>query len=652
MWSRFVCNSKALLLVGSVAILGAYYLCAQEPLANQVDLWGDPLPEAAIARLGTRRFRHPKLVTSVAYSRQGDLLATAGGPWVRVWNAASGRELLRVKGHAEHVAAIAISPDEKTLATAGMDDKIRLWQIPSGQLVLELGGHQAGISCIEFSADSLTLASASDCVRLWDVRSGQHIRKFGTNGYGTRVRFQGKEQHLVAIEGDGTIRVWDVEREKEIQTIRLPSLSKRNLIFFSMTFSPDGKRLATTSWANPIRVWQVDTGKRIQTIDQGKLLDMSKELAFSPDGNIIASVMHYGIQLWEATSGQLLQNILGDWEGVNSPTFSPDGKHLAFGGYGLRIVELESGIERTLEDGHTEEVTSLAFSPNSDLLVSGSHDNTVRLWNVGSARELRRFRGHGEEVNAVAFSPDGKVVASAGYGDSTPLGHDRHCSVILWNAATGRKVFEDLVDLGEWVISFSPKGEFLAAAGGIFSNFCVWDLESTEKVLQVKATDHEDFNCIDFSSDGRTVAIGDSKSAIRLWEVPAGRQIFEYQGHSDEVHAVAFSPDGNVLASGDGDGAIRFWDVPRRREIRAVQTHSPQVHCIAFCPSGDVLASGGHSDDSVYLWEVQSGTLLKKIVGHESGIYCLAFSPDGKLLASGAGDSSVLLWDVQEVLAR
>ena len=255
----------------------------------------------------------------------------------------------------------------------------------------------------------------------------------------------------------------------------------------------------------------------------------------------------------------------------------------------------ECRTQRTLT-GHTNNVTSVAFSPNGCALVSGSTDKTIKLWDAASGQLLRTLTGHANSVSPVAFSPDGRTLVS-GSADKT---------IKLWDAASGQLV----------------------------------------RTL----TGHADaVSSVAFSPDGRALASGSRDKTIKLWDAASGQLLRTLTGHAYFVSSVAFSPDGRALASGSWDKTIKLWDAAsgqllRRRLLRTLTGHTEGVIHVAFSPNGRTLVSGS-TDKTIKLWDAASGQLLRTLTGHTGQLFSIAFSPDGRAFASGSWDKTIKLWD-------
>ena len=297
------------------------------------------------------------------------------------------------------------------------------------------------------------------------------------------------------------------------------------------------------------------------------------------------------------------------------------------------LVEVSPYLIATLE-GHTEEVASVAFSPDGTLLASGSRDGTVKLWDVPTERQIATLPD--KQPTSVAFSPDGKTLAvGTGRWDNT---------VELWDMATRERI----ATLGhggfDKAVSFSPDGKTLAVGtwDGTYT-VKLWDVATQERIATLG---HGAKVCaVSFSPDGTLLASGLRDGTVKLWDMATQERIATL-GHGAEVCAVSFSPDGTLLASGLRDGTVKLWDMATRERI-ATLGHGGGVNAVSFSASDGALLASGSWDGTVILWDVLT---RKKIVTfwHTDGITSMSFSPDGTTLAAGGWDGTILLWNVSQ----
>ncbi|KAG9088911.1 hypothetical protein FS749_001766, partial [Ceratobasidium sp. UAMH 11750] len=288
----------------------------------------------------------------------------------------------------------------------------------------------------------------------------------------------------------------------------------------------------------------------------------------------------------------------------------------------------------------SSEVNSVAISPDSRRIASGSDDGTVRIWDAETGDTvLKPLKGHTRAVNSVAFSPNSRWIAS-GSDDMT---------IRIWDAETGETRFDPLRGHSNRVLSvaFSPDSRRIAS-GSADKTVHVWDAETGQPVLKPLNGHTRGVNSVAFSSDGQSIVSGSMDCTLRIWDARTGASTFEpLKGHSHPVRSVAFSPGSHWIASCSNDTTIRIWDAETCKEVlQPLQGHSDWVKSVAFSPDSRYLVSG--SDDStVRIWDAQTGDLvLDTLDGHADSVLSVAFSPNCRRVVSGSLDKTIRIWDV------
>jgi RNA polymerase sigma factor (sigma-70 family) len=340
---------------------------------------------------------------------------------------------------------------------------------------------------------------------------------------------------------------------------------------------------------------------------------------------------------------------------INRLAFSPDGTRLAeAGNYRMGLLETTSGrLVRQFGDC----VDALAFLEGGKRILAGGENLIV--WDIASGKDVKRLPVQGG-LRQIQLSPDGKTLASVGNGGE----------LLVVEAATGavRKQLdghEDQISKQRKVapapflqiqsVAFSPDGTMLASACFQDRRVFLWD--TTTGKARHTLPGHDRPHVVQFSPDGRLLAVGGHDCLIHLWDVATGREREPFRGHVGEIYALAFSPDGSKLASGasstppdtkdnpSGGSTIRLWDL-KTRKGQLLPGPERWVRALAFSPDGKLLAAGG-SGNSIYLIDLATGKRRHRYAGHEGDIRCVVLSPDGSTLASGGEDNRIHMWDLK-----
>lgn len=577
-------------------------------------------------------------IYSVAFSPDGQLLATGDDHLICLWQLADAQPQLTLRGHTNRIWSVAWSPDGTILASSGEDRTgIRLWDVGTGNSlgILQTEDNYA-FKCVAWHPNGQILASCGvlDRIWLWDVRRKTCWKIL--QGHSTSVvsvAFSPNGQTLASASIDRSIRLWDIRTGECLKT-----LLGHDSIVWSVVWSPDGGFLASGSEDQTIRIWDTQTGQCLKAL-QGH--DSVLSVDWSPNGAFLASgSTDQTVRVWDAHTGQCLKTLQGHNSMIWSAKWSPDGQTLASGcNQMVRLWDVQQGQCVKIVQGYSNAISIVAWSPDGKTLASGSDDKQVRLWDVHRGQCLKSWIGS-SNIWCLCWSPDSRTLAVTSFD----------LKVYLYDIGTG-DCLKTLEGHQAWVwgLAWSPDGQMLATASND-QTLRLWSVRQGE-CLKILQGHKNHIWAVAWSPDGQTLASGSDDHTIRLWNARTGDCLQVLTGHAAWVKSIAFSPDGHILASGCDDQTIRLWDTNTGACLKILQGHGNMVRTVAFSPGGQILASGSH-DQTIRLWWTDTGQCWKVLEGHTGQVSSVAWYPtssaeiDDLILASSSADETIKIWDV------
>jgi WD40 repeat protein len=410
---------------------------------------------------------------------------------------------------------------------------------------------------------------------------------------------------IASASAEGPVFLWDADTGKEIR-----QFLGHTALAGGLAFSPDGKTLVTVSIDRSARFWDVASGKEMRRL-AGSPLGSFTPVAFAPDGKTLATsgvTPQATIHLWNAETGKELRSLTGHpLPGVHSLAFSPDGKTLFSAGYDqtIRQWETASGEARgvVLTGGRNQQnlITALAYSPDASM-VAAAGSQTITLVDAGSGQEIRHWPSAGN-MTGLAFSPNGKALASWTF--NIPV-------IYLWDPATGKELRQIQTQvLRTQSVTFSPDAKMLAACDP--AQVILWETETGNEVGKLAALSTSSIHSyqtrrLDFSPDGKTLALLGNGRVVRLWDWAGGQPVRQIAGRFTLGRTLRFAADGKTLTVLDNFGGLHFLDVAAGKEIGQAQIATGPITPAAldFSADGKSLATGSF-DGIIQLWDVGSG---------------------------------------------
>ncbi len=606
---------------------------------------------------------HDNTVNTTSFSADGRTVLTASfDRTARLWDAGTGKELLRVRHEGLAVFSASFSPDGRTILTASEDKTARLWDTRNGK-ELQRFTHSGEVHSASMSPDGRTVVTVSQHSppQLWDAQSGKELLRLKHDGEVYAAKFSPDSRTVVSVSSDETARLWDAASGRELQ--RLPHQGR----VYNASFSRDGRKVVTSGSDKTARLWDVESGKELQRLTHDATVWSA---SFSPHGRkIVTAGSDKTARLWDTESGKELHRLTHDADDVFDASFSPDGRSLVTvsgmftsNDKSVRLWDVQSGkeLKRLVRD---LDFSRPSFSPDGRTIAAASGTSAF-LWDATRGKELQRLT-HTGEVRAASFSPDARTILTASL-DAPPL---------LWDAITG-KALGSFPDSGFVTrASFSPDGRMVVTTSDHTAR--VWDVVS-RKELQQLAHDG-DVTAASFSPDSRIVLTACRDKTARLWETASGKELQRLK-HDDEVYTALFSPDGCTVVTAGRDGYVRLWDSASGKQVmqrsfgdtagfspdgrRVIMAsgktallwdakngeevqqfrHDGVVLTAAFSPDGRTVVTVSF-DKTARLWDAESGKELQRLT-HDATVFDASFSPDGRTLVTASEDNTARLWDV------
>ena len=485
-----------------------------------------------------------------------------------------------------------------------------------------------------------------------------------------RLAFSHDGKFLAAASSD-SIYVWNIAMKK-----RIAHLKGHAGKVLCVSFSPDGKLLASGCVDGEIKLWDAKSFRYLKQLNQSRESKGTRwisDVVFSPDGNLLTTSSvnkkAYVVRLWDVKSGKRKSlNWFDDM--VWSFAFNATGKTLILGGKDFRRMDVVTGdIGPAFGAEEGNDILKLTIDPQGEKLIA-VRQKSIQEWDLRKRRPLCIRDAF--SLPDSALSRDGKTLAVSeptklqfyDVGTGARIGKGLH-GYINGPLAFSRDMKTLAVPQVDGIllvsnpnfplarnaqkrirfirsVAFTPDSKTLASAGsdGVIR---LRKLPSLEKIADINAHEKR-CNAVTISPDGKTLASAGNDSTVKLWNAADGKLLDTFKNHTGIVTSVAFSPDGKTLASASHDKTIILRD-KRGKSLRILKGHSSYVNAVTFSPDGKMLASAG-TDHTVRLWDVRNGQLKQTIKGHGGSVLSVAFSADGKTLVSASSDRTVRLWNV------
>jgi WD40 repeat protein/tRNA A-37 threonylcarbamoyl transferase component Bud32 len=628
---------------------------------------------------------HGAAVTGVAFAPSGSTIISASADkTVRIWNAGTGELLRTLQGHTGQIQSISVTKDGTKIATRGDDRTIKLWNADSGRelLTLHLDSETFGAN-VTFNHDGTRLASGN---KIWDVSTGREVLKLDGPILETSwLAFNSDGTRIVAVRwpeaGPGSNAIPEGR-------LGLPPADSCSTVDETAQVGSEIDKPVRTPEPPPPPFQRLESPPLVREADSPSFtlpaaVREALDLAAHPEADVVGIGGVTGniavrslLAIFDASTGlELPGSNKMPVDDVRQVAFTPDGSRIvACNGKSIGFWNVANqDLFITLSE-HARLVTSAAFNPAGTQIVTGSSDNTVKVWDavyyyaavplaarmISSANDhlakdsdrdyARRtarftFRGHEDDVLGVAFSPDGSRIASAS-ADRT---------IRVWSARGPQQQFvESRFAVSAKNAAWHPDNSRVIVGGSVLSASTGESLSRLHAKPARKSTGattddpgdyaaYLDLDLVCADGVGKRI-VGAHARSIYVFDATE-HLLHKFDAHEGQISAIACGLDGSTIATAGPESSVKTWDATTGHELMTFEGHSAPVRGIAFAAQGTRLVTAG-SDNTVRVWDAMNGRELATLRGHEAQVNSVAVQSPNASIVSASDDGTIKVWNL------
>ena len=556
----------------------------------------------------------------------------------------STKQINQLEAHTGTITSLQFSPDERLLATASEDKTAKIWRLADREITT-LKGHSDMVTAISFSSNGELIATGSKdkTIKIWDLRGKEILTLEGHQGSIISVTFSPDGKLIATASTDKTVKIWDLNGKK-IST--LDGHSDRNVI---SRFSDDSTLIVTGGQFDTTRIWNPN-GSIVKNIDEYGVIDLKFD---SKKQEIITISKKFSFSIW-SIDGNLVKRSTCRDSGSNDKLLNVKNKIVV-------IASQEGGEERlgffkvddqrchaypqSSDFPNNYPVTSAVLSDSGRLMASATEDKMIKIWKTGhyfspnqKGKEIE-FKSEKVEQKSVSFNRE--VLAVVKSDDESENSDNESKDIVQIQDATGKIITSLKGDSS--ILGFSQDSKSLLLGGGDYSAKL---LRPDDKVVTLQNSQSEQSQLVDINfnpNDNRILSTINGRK-IKLWN-DQGILLKDWNACTKNIKKTIFSPDGQLIASICSENLIKLWTVDGSL-IKVIPGHNNFVEGLYFSPNSQILASIG-DDNIINLWD-RSGISIKSLIQHTEQVTDIQFSPDSqRMLSRSESNEEVKIWDSQ-----
>jgi len=599
---------------------------------------------------------HKGSVETVCFSPDGlHVVTTSQDTTAIVWDVSNGKIVAVLDEHNAPLKAATYSSDSRYIATGSKDQTVHIWNAHTYKLENTLKEHDGIVSSLIFSPDNRLLVTANGdlypekdepvdtCARIWNVETGTLLFVLSDHTEAVSCALFNPHHSRIATGSlDGSVKIWDSQTGGCIFTfLHFESDDKEKGSRIVLAFSPDGTRLAVGG-GERVAIWDVFDGKLLSTFQAH--FSSINTVSFSPDGSLIAtSSLDKSASIWDAETYKRISQLEGHKASVTSAIFSPDSCAVLTTSMDAKAKLWDARSGRIIQcfEGHRAEILDACFNADGTAVATASWDGTAKLWKTSNNR-FTVFPESNDSLILTAFHPKDSRFVTVNIDSDAPIAQ-------IWELSTHKCLcsltgHQDLVEYA----SFSIDGYYVVTTSAD-KTARIWDTDSGS--LIVTLTGHTDtVKFAAFSSDGLFIATASYDGTAKLWSIPTGNLLYTFKRHdrlASELICARFSPDSTMLITAGGaasDREANVWSIVDGKWLFSLE-HADALHAAQFSSDGNYIFTAS-ADYTAKIWGGSDGRLLQTLKGHSGNIFALDISSNHQKVITASADKSAKIWDL------
>lgn len=604
---------------------------------------------------------HTDIITAAAISPNNKFILSAGGETVKVWDMASGKEMLSITAHREQVSSLFFLPDNSHFITTGVDSVIRIWSLKTGGLDKKIICKGGAINCSALSKDGNTLivAAADKKIYITDLLNGnQTVFASGHKQNIGDIALSDDGNEILTAAYDDPIIWMSLKDGKILRNLITSTNPKYNNVITKVSFLPGQKQVLIGDRDMDASLWDLTTGKQIRSFKSVYNLPSSYSSMASiltgitavnpiPNSNEVWLAREKTIARYDLKTGSLKKSIIAHDGDVETACVSQDGRFYitASNDLSLKLWESNSGRLLNTFKGHTEVVTGAILSPNKKNAVTYTAFGFIKFWDIQSGELLSNIQEHmGSVVNA-QFNKKGDVLVSCGLDNKVKLTDIKNKTTLFTYSIGKPRVMQNWATEMKSVC-FSPDEKEILVATDTSLQLVNLEKKQLRKAFRFP-WNFGDFSIAmaRYSHSGNEILFGEGYDINQL-TISNGHKSKIFKSNDGFIKAFDITPDGNKLVVATDENKIFIKDLNDLQQPVIGISGEFQINSIQCSPDGKFVLTSSN-DGFCHIWDITTGLEKIKLRGHDNWVNSASFSKDGNQIISSSDDQTVRYWDLQ-----